>query len=818
LLVDQQTSLSKHHKENPMTRSPLFTDRRALLKGAAAGAICAGLPGMSWTNGWASSGLLPQSATPLSLADVRLLPSPFADAVEANRKYLLSLEADRLLHNFRKFAGLEPKGAAYGGWEADTIAGHSLGHYLSALALIHAQTGDLEAKRRAEYIVVELAEVQAKQGDGYVAGFTRKRKDGTIVDGKEIFPEIMRGEIRSAGFDLNGCWVPLYNWHKLFAGLMDVDTYCGGNARAINIAVGLGGYIEKVTNALTDDQLQTVLDCEHGGINESFAELYARVGNERWLKLAERLYHKRILDPLTAQRDELAQRHANTQIPKLIGLARLHELTGKADQAVAPRFFWKTVTTDHSYVIGGNSDREYFSEPRTVARHITEQTCEACNTYNMLKLTRHLFAWRPAGDLFDYYERAHLNHILAHQDPATGMFTYMTPLMSGIKREFSSPTDSFWCCVGSGMESHSKHGDSIWWQADDTLLVNLFIPSRVTWRERGAQLEMNTGYPYDGVINVKVASLRKSQKFAVALRVPGWAKSAQLTLNGKAVESDTDGGYMIVRRRWREGDALAFTLPLELRTESAPGDDNTIALLRGPMVLAADLGPADQPFEAAAPALVGIDVLADFKPVEPQQAIYRASTVTRPTALTFSPFYKNYHRRSAVYFRRFTDAEWANEERAFIAEQARQRELAKRSVDVMHLGEMQPERDHALTSEISYPVVYRGRKGRDARTGGFFSFRMKTRSGPLILQATYWADERARKFHILVEGTRIATQALRPDKPVFFDVDYEIPEELTRGKESIEVRFEPEPGNTAGPVFGVRLYTKAANTTTASLI
>lgn len=797
-----------------MAKPSLFADRRVLLKGAAAGAICAGLP---WASSWAGTGILPKSAKPLALSDVRLLPSPFADAVEANRKYLLQLEPDRLLHNFRKFAGLAPKGETYGGWEQDTIAGHSLGHYLSALALIHAQTGEPEAKRRAEYIVAELAEIQAKQGDGYVAGFMRKRKDGTVVDGKEIFPEIMRGEIRSAGFDLNGCWVPFYNWHKLFAGLFDVDTYCGGNARAIDVAVGLGGYIDKVVAALNDEQLQTMLDCEHGGINESFAELYARTNDRRWLQLAERIYHKRVLDPLAAQRDELAQRHANTQIPKLIGLARLHELTGKTEQAVAPRFFWKAVTTDHSYVIGGNSDREYFSAPRTVAGHITEQTCEACNTYNMLKLTRHLFSWQPSGALFDFYERAHLNHILAHQDPATGMFTYMTPLMSGTKREFSSPTDSFWCCVGSGMESHAKHGDSIWWQGEDTLLINLFIPSRATWQARGAQFEMTTRYPYEGTVNVMLTALKKPQQFAVALRVPGWATDAQLKVNGKPVETIKDAGYLIVRRRWRKGDAIAFTLPMELRLEATPGDENTIAVLHGPMVLAADLGPAEKPFEAAAPALVGTDLLADFKAVDTQQAVYQAGTIARPAALTFSPFYKNYHRRSAVYFRRFTDAEWVNEERAFVAEQVRQKELASRSVDVMHLGEMQPERDHDLTSEISYPVAYRGRQGRDARTGGFFAFRMKVRPGPLILQATYWADERARKFHILVDGQRIATQALRPDKPVFFDVDYEIPEALTRGKQSVLVRFEPEPGNTAGPVFGCRIYTKNP-TVTAALI
>ncbi|WP_136162712.1 glycoside hydrolase family 127 protein [Sphingomonas flavalba] len=790
-----------------MHEASFDTSRRRLLAGVAGAAFLATLPAAAARAATATA--LPGKAAPLPLADVRLLPSPFLDAVEANRRYLLSLSSDRLLHNFIQFAGLEPKGEPYGGWERDTIAGHTLGHYLTALALLHAQTGDAEAKTRAVYIVGELARAQAAQGDGYVAGFTRKRKDGTIVDGKEIFPEIMRGEIRSAGFDLNGCWVPFYNWHKLFAGLMDVDQLCGGSPQAIAVAVALGGYIDTVFAALDDAQVQTVLDCEHGGINESFAELYARTGDARWLRLAERIYHKRVLDPLAARRDELANIHANTQIPKLIGLARLHELTGKPEQAVAPRFFWQIVTTDHSYVIGGNADREYFSEPRTIAGHITEQTCEGCNSYNMLKLTRHLFGWQPDGALFDYYERAHLNHVMAQQDPATGMFTYMTPLMSGIRREFSEPEDSFWCCVGSGMESHAKHGDSIWWQGDDTLFVNLYIASRLDWKARGAALTLATAYPYDGAVTITLDSLRKPASFALALRIPGWAKDAAIAVNGKPATVLRDAGYAIIRRRWKAGDSVALTLPLALRLETTPGDDSVVALLRGPMVLAADLGPADEPFAQAAPALVGQDLLAGFQPVAPQQAAYRSVGIGRPGDMQFGPFYKNYHRRSAVYFRRFDDAQWAKEEVAFAAEQARLNELAARSVDVMHLGEMQPERDHELKSEISYPVTYRGRHGRDARTGGFFAFRMKTRPGPLTLQATYWADERARLFHILVDGKRIASQRLRPDKPVFFDVDYPIPEELTRGKTSIEIRFEPEPGNTAGPVYGCRLFTPA---------
>ncbi|MBU3079520.1 glycoside hydrolase family 127 protein [Sphingomonas sp. XMGL2] len=758
----------------------------------------------------AGPALLPAHPEPLPLADVRLLPSPFLDAVAANRRYLLSLEPDRLLHNFRTGAGLRPKGAAYGGWEGDTIAGHTLGHYLSALALLHAQTGDDEAKRRVDYIVAELAECQKARGNGYVAGLLRKRKDGSLVDGEEIFGEIRAGDIRSGGFDLNGAWSPLYNVHKTFAGLLDAEQLCG-NRQALAVAVDFAGYFQRVFAALSEDQLQTVLACEYGGLNESFAELSARTGDRQWMLLAERVRDNKLLSPLERRQDVLANVHANTQIPKIIGLARIHELTGREAAGIGARYFWEIVTRHHSYVIGGNADREYFFASDAISKHITEQTCEHCNSYNMLKLTRHLYNWQPDGALFDYYERTHFNHILAAQDPATGMFTYMTPLMSGIKRAFSTPTDDFWCCVGSGMESHAKHGESIYWQGADTLLVNLFIPSRAHWAARGADVELTTGYPYDGEVKVALGAMKRPGVFAVALRIPGWAAGrAALLLNGGPVAAEHGAGYAVVRRHWRAGDTLTLTLPMDLRIEPTPDDPGTIAILRGPLVLAADLGPVDGPDRnAAAPALVGSDILAGFRPVA-EPAVYRTQGVGRPADMAFGPFYRNYQRRSAVYFKRFTDAQWEQEKIAFAAEQARLADLAARSVDVMYLGEMQPERDHQLSSSISYPVVYRGRNGRDARTGGFFQFRMKVKPGALVLQATYWGEERNRAFDILVDGQRIATQTLEAEKPgEFVDIDYPVPEAATRGKGDVVIRFQPHTGHTAGPVFGVRLFTPA---------
>lgn len=778
--------------------------RRELLIGSAL------LPLLT-TPGLAATGrTLPATARPFPLSAVRLRPSDFARAVEVNRAYLKSLSADRLLHNYRVFAGLEAKAPVYGGWESDTIAGHTLGHFLSALALTHAQTGDTECVTRARYILGELVECQAKHGDGYVAGFSRKRKDGTVVNGKEIFPEIMAGDIRSQGFDLNGCWVPLYNWHKLYTGLFDVADHIG-DPRVLPIAIALGGYIERVFTALNDEQVQKVLACEYGGLNESFAELHARTSDPRWLRLAERIYDKRVLDPLTQQVDKLANFHANTQVPKLIGLARLHELTGKEAQGVAPRFFWERVTGHHSYVIGGNADREYFSEPDSIARHITEQTCEHCNTYNMLKLTRHLFAWQPEGSLFDFYERAHLNHVMAQQEPVNGGFTYMTPLLSGAKRGYSQPgEEGFWCCVGTGMESHAKHGESIFWEGGDTLFVNLYIPAEANWAARGAALTLDTNYPFEGESRVTFTRLARGGRFPVALRVPGWAKSATITVNGRPVEALTEHGYAIVDRRWKAGDSVAITLPLDLRIESTPGDDKTIAVLRGPLVLAADLGRADGDWTGPEPAMVGDDLLAGFTATVPEQAQYATKDVIRPDDLTFVPFYSQYDRRSAVYFKRFTPAEWKVEEAAFLAEQARARDIAERSVDVMHLGEMQAERDHALTSEVSWPTSYRGRNGREARSGGFMEFTMKTRPGPLVLQATYWGDERGRLFDILVDNVKIATQKLEKERPgKFVDIEYPVPLALTKGKESIKIRVVPAEGRTAGPIFGFRLFTAA---------
>ncbi|TRO87574.1 glycoside hydrolase family 127 protein [Glycocaulis profundi] len=743
---------------------------------------------------------------PLPLEAVRLKPSDHLDAVEANRAYLHRLEPDRLLHNFRLHAGLEPRGEIYGGWESDTIAGHTLGHYLSACALMHAQTGDDECRERALHIVAELDECQRAAGDGYVAGFTRDHPEtGEREDGRRVFEEIARGEIQARRFYINGSWAPFYNWHKLFAGLLDADRHCGAE-RAVPIAEGLAGHIEAVFGELDEDQVQEVLETEFGGMNDILARLHLRTGEPRWLALAERFHHKAVMDPVLAGRDELAHLHANTQIPKAIGLATLHEATGEEHLRRGAAFFWDTVTGHRSYVIGGNADREYFQEPDTISLYITEQTCESCNTYNMLKLTRQLYAHRPDAAYFDYFERAHLNHIMAHQRRSDGMFAYMVPLMSGANRSWSSPFDHFWCCVGSGMESHAKHGDSIWWEDGRTLFVNLFIPSDATWEAKGARLSMDTAYPDDETVRITVEEAGEAD-FAIALRAPGWCEAPALRINGEEADASPDAnGYLTVRRSWSSGDVIELDLPMALRLEPTPDDDGVVALLHGPTVLAADLGPAgDEPWDGQAPALVSDDALAGITPSGGPNR-FSARGVIEPGDLEFAPFHALPDRRTAVYFRRYTPAQWRAAEAAAQAETARQAALREGAVDAIRLGDADDEARHGLESDTSYALSYRFRPGRDARSGGHFAFEMAGAAGPLVLRSTYWGGERDRVFHIEVEGERIATQRLQGEQPGrFIDVDYEIPEALTEGRERIRIAFLPEDGHSAGPSFGILL-------------
>ncbi|MGA1798973.1 glycoside hydrolase family 127 protein [Sphingomonas sp. 4RDLI-65] len=739
--------------------------------------------------------------TPVPMRHVRLKPSPFADAFAANRRYLLSLDPERLLHNFYQSAGLPALKPVYTGWEAQGIAGHSLGHWLSACALVVANTGDPAVAATLDHALAEMARIQAAHGDGYLGGTTVER-DGKTIDGKIVFEEVRRGDIRTQGFDLNGGWVPLYTWHKIHAGLLDAHVLAG-NPRALPITLALAGYLAGVLEPLSDMQVQQVLRAEHGGLNESYAETYALTGDTRWLRMAETIRHKAVLDPLTAQQDRLEGLHANTQIPKLIGLARLHELTGNPNHAAAARFFHDRVTNHHSYVIGGNSEREHFGAPDQLAKRVTEATCEACNSYNMLKLTRHLYGWEPHARWFDYYERVQLNHILAHQRPDTGQFVYFMPLSAGARRSYSTAEESFWCCVGSGMESHAKHADSIFWQDARTLYVNLYVPSTLDWADRGLALDLDTGMPIEGEATLSIRRAPQGSQ-AIALRLPGWARGPTLELNGEAIVPIMRDGYAVVDRRWRAGDRLRVTMPMQLRAEPTPDDPTLVAFTNGPLVLAADMGPASQPFDELGPALIadGAATAALRAGSAPHQFFAQSALGER---LEFKPFFAQYDRRTAVYLPTFSPADWASAKDGYLKAQSERQAFARRTVDVVYLGEMQPERDHGFTATRAETVQLHGRSARKLRRGDTLSLTLQRRPGPALLRIVYWGtDVGDRSLAIRVDGTLLATETRSvPATEGFVEVDYPLRSAGEQGKAQAIVTFTSQRGDI--DIYEVRM-------------
>ncbi len=517
--------------------------------------------------------------------DVELLDGPFLDASMRNAQYLLSLEPDRLLHNTRKYAGLQPKAPLYDGWESAGIAGHTLGHYLTALSQQFASTGDRRFRERIDYIVAEMADAQSAYGDGYVGALPprelstlRKLKNGVVeVDNPFNFS--------------GGVWVPWYTQHKILAGLRDAWV-TGGNTQAREVALGLADWIDDVTAPLDSVQLQRMLEVEHGGMREVLIDLYELTKEVRYLDVAERFRHDAVLEPLAAGRDELPGKHANTQIPKITGTARNFEVTGDSESRQIAEYFWHQVVDRHSWVIGGNSEGEHFFEPRESPKHLTAATAESCNTYNMLKLTDHLFRWESRVEYADYYERALYNHILASQEPETGMFAYFISLRPGFFRTYSTPFESFWCCVGTGMENHSKYGRAIYFHDEDSLFINLFIASRLTWRDQGLILEQRTDYPDNGRIRMQVLEAPVAP-LTIRVRVPLWASGdIEIQVNSEQASIDgKPGRYAALRRQWRAGDQLDFRIPMSLRVERLHGSENQVAFLYGPTVLAGDLGP-----------------------------------------------------------------------------------------------------------------------------------------------------------------------------------------------------------------------------------
>jgi uncharacterized protein len=556
--------------------------------------MCRGLPRRSFLSMTALAGaspLLPEvvraalaaataaggarfAAQPFDLEAVRLTDGPVLEALEVNRRFLMGLDPDRLLHMFRVTAGLASSAQPLGGWEApnNELRGHYTGHYLSACALMGAQTGDREVRKRGVLIAAELARCQTAIGTGYLSAFP--------VD---LFDRLRAGQ---------PAWAPFYTLHKIMAGLFDTATL-SGDPRSLDTLRRLAGWVERWVQPLDETQMARVLEREYGGMNELLYNLAAHTRDARWQRLAHRFDRERIFAPLAAQHDELEGLHVNTTVPQIVGAARAYEVTGQEDKRATAEFFWHTVAERRCYCTGGTSNGESWNTPPAIlARELSGYTEESCVTYNMQKLTRHLFSWTADARLADYYERTYYNGILGVQHPADGDKLYYLPLESGYWKLFGTPLYDFWCCTGSMSESFAKLGDSIYFHDAEGVYVNLFVPSRLTWAGRGLRFTLETRFPEEDTVRLKVEQAPRT-RLALKVRVPYWTAGGSASLNGKPLDFAAQrGGYFMVKRRWLAGDVLTVRLPMRLHAAPMPDDASLLAVMYGPLVLAARLGTA----------------------------------------------------------------------------------------------------------------------------------------------------------------------------------------------------------------------------------
>lgn len=755
------------------------------------------------------------------LSEVELLDSPFKKAMDLNVNTLLQYDVDRLLAPYLKEAGLEPKGADFPNWAG--LDGHVGGHYLSALAIHYAATGNQELKDRMDYMLSQLAMCAAARNDGYLGG---------VPNGDALWKEIKAGNVGK----IWEYWVPWYNVHKMYAGLRDAYVYTGSKV-GLNLFLNFCDWGLQLIDSLDDGQMEAMLGNEFGGMNEVYADAYALTGDKKYLDAARRFTHHFIYDPLHNGEDRLDNLHANTQVPKVVGFQRVAEECGDADYASTADFFWNTVVNNRSLSFGGNSRREHFASASDAKSYVDDREGpESCNTNNMLKLTEGLFRMNPDSRYADFYERALYNHILSTQHPEHGGYVYFTSARPGHYRVYSQPNSAMWCCVGTGMENHGKYGQFIYTrEGADTLRVNLFIPSRLKWEEKGVTLTQNNDFPSEEGSSITV-STDTPKRFTMSVRKPGWCDNMKVKVNGKYIKTVADAsGYIPLDREWNDGDEIKLELPMTVTLEELNYLPQYVSIVRGPIVLGAKYDNAaglpglvadDHRWGHIAhgqlvsvfdtPLLIGkrsalLKKLNKMEPVEGKKMTYKVPGLFdgKYSDLQLEPFAGIHDSRYMVYWLSMTPGEYAAYQATARKEEEMRLALDARTVDAVNTGEQQPEVDHGMSQRNSASGNFNGEPWRDASSGGHLSYNMATGGeNALLLRVRYWGNETGSKtFDILVDDELIASidNAGKWNKNEFVDEEYNLPSSVLEGKETVNVKFLPKDGNSTGGIYHVRL-------------
>ncbi len=763
---------------------------------------------------------------PFPLNRVRLLDGPFSDAVRVNRAYLLAQDPDRLLAPFLREAGLERKAAPYGNWESSGLDGHTAGHYLSALATMVASAADTpenELRRRLDYMVAELDRCQKASSSGYIGG---------VPGSRALWSAVATGRVEA----VNRKWVPWCNLHKTFAGLRDAYLLTG-NVEAREVLIHLGDWCDKLVAGLSDEAMQRMLNQEHGGMNEVLADIYAISGDSKYLSLARRFNHKAVLDPLERHQDELTGKHANTQIPKVIGLERIAALTGDNEAASGARYFWENVTGRRSVAFGGNSVSEHFNNPNDFHRMLeSREGPETCNTYNMLRLTQQLFATDPRAAYADYYERALYNHILASIHPGIPGYVYFTPIRPAHYRVYSQPEKGFWCCVGTGMENPGRYGEFVYAQATNGLFVNLFIASELNVTNLGLTLRQETKFPDEPRTRL-IVRLQESATFTLHVRHPGWVASEDFAVrvNGRAIKlAAAPSSYLALQREWHDGDRVEIELPMRTTVERLPDGSDWVALLRGPIVLVSPAGTNDLTGLRANDSRMGHVASGPMVPLDrspvlvanaedlpgrirPEAAAgplhFRLLDVAFPETregLPLVPFFRLHDSRYQMYWQLMTKENVASRQERLATEERVKQAREAATLDSVAVGEQQPEAEHGFIGDGVQTGEFQDRRWRH---GHWFEYTLDLRGETAAdLAVTYSGSDRGRQFEVLANGTLLATERLDGSRMgEFVEKRYVLPPVVIDAAKNghVLVRFAGRDGSLAGGVFDVRLMRPA---------
>ena len=758
------------------------------------------------------------------LGDVTLLDGPLKKARDLNIKTLLQYDCDRLLAPYRKEAGLTPKAKAYPNW--DGLDGHVGGHYLTAMA-INTATGSDECRQRMEYMLSELQECadanvrnHPEWGRGYVGG---------MPGSDRLWSTFKKGDFGT----YFGSWAPFYNLHKMYAGLRDAWVYCG-NEQAKKLFLGFCDWAIDLTAGLSDEQMERMLDNEHGGMNEVLADAYAITKERKYLDVARRFSHRRLLTPMSQRQDCLDNMHANTQVPKVVGFERIAELNGDETFHNASAFFWDIVTGERSLAFGGDSRREHFPSKEACTDFINDiDGPESCNTNNMLKLTENLHRRNPEARFADYYELATFNHILSTQHPEHGGYVYFTPARPRHYRNYSAPNEAMWCCVGTGMENHGKYGQFVYTKKGTSLFVNLFVASELNWKEKNVVLRQETAFPYGETSRITVTGGKG--EFQLLVRYPGWVKPGEFAVkvNGKPVDIVTGpSSYVAIQRKWKKGDVVEVSFPMHNSVKYLPNVPQYVALMHGPILLGMKTGTEDLAHLIAddsrfgqyasgkklpineAPILINdnIEQIANqLQPIEGKPLHFVLETkMENGINNELQPFFEIHDSRYMIYWLALSEQNYKSYLDGLARAEQERQALEARTVDKVQPGEQQPETDHKMETDQSYTGNTNDVFWRDARDGHYFSYLMQTAGQTdLALRLKFWGvgEWKTHEFDIFIDD-QLLTSVNNTGKYRISQFKYEtfdIPVEMLQGKTQVRVKFVAKPGKQIGEIYGVRL-------------